>query len=88
MDQTTVKEGCKHTGDWIGTLAIDGSLEGIPGRLSASGYGVHSVAFDHDGERKYGQYGTESLKRRGVFALRNALANNVLSLKMLPDNLV
>ena len=48
--QSTVAGGERHTEDWIGTVAVDGSSRGAPGKYPASGYGIAQLSFDHEGE--------------------------------------
>ena len=58
-------------------------------------FGTVQLGFDHEGEPKYGEYGTvpakwewkESVHRCEFFALRNLLERALLPLTVLTDNL-
>ena len=62
VSQSARDEGGRYTKDWLGTLAIDGSLKEAPGKYAVIGYGIVQLCSSHAGEPKDGEYGTVPAK--------------------------
>ena len=91
ISQSTIAEGGRYTEDWFGTVVIDGSSEGSPGKHSAIGYGIAQLCFDHEGEPKFEDLARcqrkwecpRRTKRSEIFARRSAIERAMLLLTVL-----
>ena len=60
----------------MGTVAIDASLEGAPGKYAAIGNGIVQLCLDHETEPKYGtdqQHGNVRNPSQDVRSLRSGM---------------